>query len=81
MGFESNYKGGFNEGQDFDSGEIDPETGKRIFEPRGELVLENEEPGASKVLTPKEKLQAKRRREGACESCGSDPCLPTCDLR
>lgn len=79
MEFWRNENNKFNEGQDLDSGEIDPTTGERLFEERPDLVLENKKPRA--VLSPEEKLKAKRKREGVCESCGSDPCLPDCDLR
>lgn len=79
MEFWRNENNKFNEGRDLDSGEIDPTTGERVFEERPELVMENKKPSA--VLSPEEKLKAKRRREGACESCGSDPCSPHCNLR
>lgn len=78
MEFWRNENNKFNEGRDSDTGEIDPTTGERVFEERP-VLMENKKPHA--VLSTEEKLKAKRRREGACESCGSDPCLPHCNLR
>lgn len=72
-----NFKiGGFDEGKDLDTGELDPTTGERISHDPEKFDF----PEKEDVKVERKEIPGAMER-GACKYCGGNPCSADCDFR